>query len=462
MISTPTNNRRSICNSSDRTFEFLKISKILMAISFIARCTKWNNSAFLKLSRNLVDLLQKSPKTSRKCQKVTKKATKRKSTTYYDSDKGSEDEDYSPTKSKYKEDSSDDDFEPSSKKNKSSKVGPKSRKRISLPTSRYDVGSGNASTSNFQKTMNQVGHVLKSFNQEPGFGNCLINMLPEEHSGSSDAVASFLCFVLERQEIWLNKRKHGEVLTTNHVLASKWFTNMYRELDRGTMYLRNQLNQTDLKGVTIDKDNIDRNLVSKILLKSVVYRLINKLETFMDFGGVPDIETLKFFLKFLRDKKKEGSVIFTAAHQVMGFDRLMTTIDHVKKNIKDLSSKLVSAAQKKSLKMSQTVILTVPNVGDFFAWQILCDLLECKVLGWNTDNQWACLGPGAKNGLRRIFCLETTRGELQHTRLLRDLCRPKGPKSGFARLGLKFPAFLLKELSLKNVEHALCEYDKVR
>mgnify|MGYP001385033240 CR=1 FL=1 len=37
-------------------------------------------------------------------QKVTKKATKRKSTTYYDSDKGSEDEDYSPTKSKYKED----------------------------------------------------------------------------------------------------------------------------------------------------------------------------------------------------------------------------------------------------------------------------------------------------------------------------------------------------------------------
>ena len=53
-------------------------------------------------------------------QKATKKATKRKSTTYYDSDKGSEDEDYSPTK--YKEDSSDDDFEPASKKNKSSKV----------------------------------------------------------------------------------------------------------------------------------------------------------------------------------------------------------------------------------------------------------------------------------------------------------------------------------------------------
>jgi hypothetical protein len=49
---------------------------------------------------------------------------------------------------------------------------------------------------------------------------------------------------------------------------------------------------------------------------------------------------------------------------------------------------------------------------------------------------------------------------LRHARLLRDLCGSKGSKSGFAQLGLKFPVFLLKELSLKNVEHALCEYDK--
>ena len=122
-----------------------------------------------------------------------------------------------------------------------------------------------------------------------------------------------------------------------------------RELDRGTMYLRNHLNQTDLKGIAIDKDNIDGNLVSKILFKSIVYRLINKVETFMDFGGVPDLETFPEFLRFLRDKRNEGSVIFTAAHQNMGFDRLMRTFDFVKKNLKNLTSKLVSAAQKRYL-----------------------------------------------------------------------------------------------------------------
>lgn len=104
--------------------------------------------------------------------------------------------------------------------------------------------------------------------------------------------------------------------------------------------------------------------------------------------------------------------------------------------------------------------MSIPNVGNFFAWQILCDLLESKVLGPNTDNQWACLGPGAKNGLRRLFPLETTKGELWLTRLLRNICAPDGDSSAYRRLGQTFPAFLGKPLSLKNIEHALCEFDK--
>ena len=125
-----------------------------------------------------------------------------------------------------------------------------------------------------------------------------------------------------------------------------------------------------------------------------------------------------------------------------------------------MASQVIKAAEMKSLKMAHKTLLTIPNVGAFFAWQILCDLLETRVLGRNTDNQWTCLGPGAKNGLRRIFPLETTKGELRYTRMLRDICSPTGPNSGFAALGLEFPAFLEKPLSLKNVEHALCEYDK--
>ena len=185
-----------------------------------------------------------------------------------------------------------------------------------------------------------------------------------------------------------------------------------------------------------------------------------KVETFMDFGGLPTQEGFSSFQAFLAEKKNAGEVIFTAAHQNMGFDRLLKTLTYVKKNCASLTSRVIEAAERKSLKMAHKRLLTLPNVGPFFAWQILCDLLETRVLGDNTDNQWTCLGPGAKNGLRRIFRLETTKGELRYTRLLRDICSAAGPNSGFAALGLDFPSFLEKPLSLKNVEHALCEYDK--
>ena len=62
---------------------------------------------------------------------------------------------------------------------------------------------------------------------------------------------------------------------------------------------------------------------------------------------------------------------------------------------------------------------------------MLCDLLECRVLGECTDNQWTCLGPGAKSGLRRIFSMEGKRHELKLTRLLRDVCAIQGKGSGF-------------------------------
>ena len=357
---------------------------------------------------------------------------KRKFTKYHDS----EDE--------CKEDSSDKDFEPAIKKPKAAKPRKKAEAAKEGPMSKLDRNNN----FNSQKQMSQVGLVLASFDQKPGFGNCLSSMLGE-HAASSDAVAAFLCFIVERQKIWLNKKKGMEVLTTNHIFSSKWFTNIYRELDRGTMYLRHQLN-ADLKEFSMDKDNIDKNLVSKILLKIIIYRVINKIETFMDFGRVPDMHTLPIFMKFLCKKKSEGSVIFTAAHLNQGFEKLITTLEWItKENISTMTSQIMVAAQNRSLKMCHTVLLTIPNVGDFLEWQILCDLLECKVLGSNTDNQWVCLGPGAKKGLGRIFGKVTTREELDLTRLLRDMCRSKGPKSGFEMLNLEFSPFLQKDLSLK-------------
>ena len=307
--------------------------------------------------------------------------------------------------------------------------------------------------------INQVPTILESFGKTAGFGCNLNQLLPPERKESSDAVAAFLLFVLERQKIWLNKSRGVTPLTENLVMGGKWFTNMYRELDRGTMYFKRQMMKTSLKRHEINPNRISRRLVKKILFKSILYRLLNKVETFLDYGEIPRLSALSDFLDYLK-KRKNNKIIFTAAHQNMGLDRLLQTLEFVKKNISGLTAEVVAGARQRSTRVCFQAILKIPNVGEFFAWQILTDLLECRVLGENTDNQWTCLGPGAKNGLRRIFQLDSSEGELRHSRLLRDLCSPAGPGSGFSALGLKFPAFLNKALSLKNVEHALCEYDK--
>ena len=280
------------------------------------------------------------------------------------------------------------------------------------------------------KSLPKTATILKSFHKEPGFGDSLIELLPKSDKKSSDALASFLCFVFERQTMWTKRRKGCKTLTSNRVLAEKFFTNMYRELDTGSIFLRSQVNQTDMKGI---KKTIDMKLVQKILFKVVVYRLINNRQTFMDFGGLPDIHNFSKFRKFLGKRRSEGLVIFTAAHQNNGFSRLMLSCQFLKDNISKLSSDLVAAAKKRSLKMCFEVVRTIPYVGDFFANQILCDLLECRIFGSNvSEDQWGCLGPGAKHGLRRIFDFESSE-ELKYTRLLRDLCSLDGPKSSWSR-----------------------------
>ena len=67
-------------------------------------------------------------------------------------------------------------------------------------------------------------------------------------------------------------------LTDNLVLEVKWFTNMYRELDRGTIYFKQQMMKTSLKGVKINLKKISENLMKEILFKSILYRLLNRVK----------------------------------------------------------------------------------------------------------------------------------------------------------------------------------------
>jgi len=294
-----------------------------------------------------------------------------------------------------------------------------------------------------KKPKTPVQRVLVSLGADIGCGQALSNFLSKSHRKSSDPVAAFMYFVHERQRIYqLKSSGCSPPYTENEVMSCKWFTNMYRELDRGTMYFRKKI----LAKISLSPENFP-----EIVFKAIVYRLINKIETFEEFGKLPNIADWKTFQTFLSRKMNRGEVIFTSAHQNMGFNRFCETMKEVLKKIESFTKNIVAA---ESLQQCFFMLKSITNIGPFFAWQISCDFLELKLINFD-ENTWTCLGPGAKAGLRRIFTVKSDREELELAQKLTKIM-----DYGFKALNLEFPYFLGRKLTLKNIEHALCEYDK--
>merc|ERR1719471_531007 len=67
--------------------------------------------------------------------------------------------------------------------------------------SKNDSSPDSKPESGFSKVQKAVPTILKSFGKSSGFGVSLKKLLPEENVESSDALAAFLLFVLERQKV---------------------------------------------------------------------------------------------------------------------------------------------------------------------------------------------------------------------------------------------------------------------
>jgi len=99
------------------------------------------------------------------------------------------------------------------------------------------------------------------------------------------------------------------------------------------------------------------------------------------------------------------------------------------------------------------VIKSIPNVGPFFAWQILCDLTDASVITVNSLDYWAELGPGACKGWMYIFQCSLSE---QFSLMKKLFVITKQTDRKFSSLSIP-PALTIK---CKLVEHALCEFSK--
>ena len=180
----------------------------------------------------------------------------------------------------------------------------------------------------------------------------------------------------------------------------------------------------------------------------------------------------------------------TDAHQTSGVPPYLTTMDALVKNNgklhKELSKKILKMCEGDSDKIVKEcfdIIIKVDGCGPFFSWQVTCDLHECHCLADSTENDWTKLGPGAKgkfllaramcvlishllptsfsilpnaDGIRNIFGdSRNAKKNLEDAKLLQTI-----QDDVYDALGLKFPKWNGASLTLKNIEHPLCEFSK--
>jgi hypothetical protein len=284
-------------------------------------------------------------------------------------------------------------------------------------------------------------------------------------------------WINERHSIYL-RRSRGEPKpwTDDDIFKDYKFTNVFRELDRGTVWLRENflephrypkhepfcLALDDAPGIeTTDCDCGARaELDAQIVGNVAWYRMFNLWTTGEYLGWQTEWDSRLIGHK-LRIKQDIGHRIFTNAHIVWseeGRSKMEAVVDYAAAVWDARYSIVFDARVTNSLEAIFNRLIRFRGIGNFIAYEIVTDLRHTHVLRRATDiNTWANMGPGAKRGLQRLGmpCKNQAEG-LASMRMLLDRVRT----SETDRDGCAVMPEIVERIELRDIEHSLCELDK--
>lgn len=260
----------------------------------------------------------------------------------------------------------------------------------------------------------------------------------------------------ERQRIWHRRfvLSAPGPWTTDATMRDFSFTNVYRELDRGTIYYVDRILEPLLASGASDGD---------ILAITTAYRLFNKVATWeacfepMQLGcwDWNDCEAQ------LRERAAIDPV-FTAATMVCAYDgkpgrdKIERVCLMLAETFRERDGFARAVKSARTPQDAWRALTSLPGIGPFLAYEIYSDLMYAngRFFAWDED-AWANPGPGCQRGLKLIFP-----GRTDYVSLMRNLRDEQ--EATFARLGLDFAAiaFRGKRLTMRSIEHWCCEFQK--
>ncbi len=260
-------------------------------------------------------------------------------------------------------------------------------------------------------------------------------------------------WINERHKIYLLKEAgKPKPWTEDEILQKYKFTNAFRQLDKGTVALRNMLNNKFAKSLLKIANKSDQ--AALIFFNIVWYRLFNWYEHAEELGFIVDFKELE---TYIQQRAKDGKKIFTGAHMTTGVafedkhDSYLRAAKEAWDHRLEYSQTILNLTTMKSAFLS---LLSLYMVGKFVAYELVCDFRFTKLLDKATDKlTWSNMGPGAQRGLRRIGMPHKNQAE--------------GLESMQNLYGLLGRHYLGGQVihcdwpfELREVEHSLCEFDK--
>jgi hypothetical protein len=262
-------------------------------------------------------------------------------------------------------------------------------------------------------------------------------------------IEEFFWLINERHRIYLAKEAgKPKPWTGDSILQSYAFTNAFRQLDRGTKVLREQI----LEG------HYDEPL--ELLVFNICwYRLFNWREN-ASLGFCDNFEDVA---EHITNRWKAGKQVFTGAYMTRGYegvDKYQTYIEACK-HVWDNKHYIAEACREyKSMEKMWEYMKDIYTVGPFVSYELVCDFRFTKLLEDATDVlTWANLGPGAWRGLQRLGLVkEKKKYNFAFQRLY--YLALHGDKSWDNPMLTEEVRNCEWPFEMREIEHCLCEFDK--
>jgi hypothetical protein len=299
-------------------------------------------------------------------------------------------------------------------------------------------------------------------------------------------LSAFFRYATMRHQCYLMKFADPLWLTKDRILAEYSFCNVFRELDKTTMWYAEHVRRP-----------LDRaKEPEKLLLATVLYRLFNRIETaeafFRDDNLLGDSSA---FDEYWRTGKTAplkkaavarigekgpfvtGSYIIAGPPGMSKLDGMLRVVDNFRRGKAEWPGKAGEHGIDSAVKLmrmrgsglhdAHSWLREFDYMGTFHAYEIVTDLRHTHLLSRSPDiNTWANPGPGCKRGLNRVFGRDKdepwggVESILEHMDVVLEAAgdywtdfahrsRDDYPK-------LKTPL----EWEMRDVEHTLCEFDK--